>query len=145
MDFKGAETNADLHACYPVMAELRPHLSEEAFVAQVGRQRRDGYRVVFLELDGKVVAVAGYRISENLAWGRFMYVDDLVTERDARSHGHGAKLLAWLEETAREQGCTMLHLDSNVLRTDAHRFYLRHGMIHRSHHFSKRLDDQGAP
>jgi GNAT superfamily N-acetyltransferase len=85
--------------------------------------------------DGKVVAVAGYRIAHNLAWGKFLYVDDLVSDASRRSAGHGRRLMDWLIETAEREGCDELHLDSGVQRFGAHRFYLRYGMDITSHHF----------
>ena len=102
-------------------------------------QQQEGYRLALLSEDSRVRAVAGYRLGENLAWGRFLYVDDLVTDDSQRSSGHGAGLLAWLRETASEAGCDELHLDSGVQRFDAHRFYLRHGMKIASHHFCLEL------
>ncbi|MBI3921087.1 MAG: GNAT family N-acetyltransferase, partial [Armatimonadetes bacterium] len=86
-----------------------------------------------------VVAVAGFRLSENLAWGRFLYVDDLVTDEAERSRGHGQELLEWLLEYAHQQDCDQFHLDSGVQRFGAHRFYLRHGMDITSHHFALKL------
>jgi GNAT superfamily N-acetyltransferase len=134
-----AVSGKDLRRCYPVVAELRPHLSEAAFVAQVRRQRRAGFRLVYLEADGAIQSVAGYRLSENLAWGRFLYVDDLVTRAATRSQGWGRRLFTWLLARARAAGCDQLHLDSGVQRFGAHRFYLRQGMDITSHHFAVRL------
>ena len=42
---------------------------------------------------------AGFRVAECLAWGRFLYVDDLVTVGSARFRGCGQRLLDWLNET----------------------------------------------
>jgi GNAT superfamily N-acetyltransferase len=134
-----AETHEDVARCFPVMRELRPHFEMEAFVAQVERQRADGYRLAFVEVVGVVEACAGFRVSENLAWGRFLYVDDLVTAESARSHGHGAHLMDWLIAQARAAGCAQLHLDSGVQRFAAHRFYLRERMAITSHHFALKL------
>ena len=53
-----------------------------------------GYRLAFVQDTDGVVAVAGFRVGENLAWGRFLYVDDLVTLPSHRSKGYGAKLLS---------------------------------------------------
>jgi GNAT superfamily N-acetyltransferase len=74
-----------------------------------------------LEAD-TVHTVAGYRVGENLAWGKFLYIDDLVTDDSERSRGCGRALLAWLREEAQRQGCAQLHLDSGKQRLDAHRF-----------------------
>jgi GNAT superfamily N-acetyltransferase len=130
-----AETPAEIAHCFPVMAQLRPHLERKEFVARVQRQMADGYRLACLNAGGSVKSVAGYRIAENLAWGRFLYVDDLVTDEAARSKGYGKALLAWLAGQARQNGCAQLHLDSGAQRKDAHRFYLREGMENGGFHF----------
>ena len=136
-----AATNDDIARCFPVMAQLRPHLAPDEFLARVRRQMEAGYRLALIEENGSVNSVAGYRILENLAWGRFLYVDDLVTDEAARSKGHGKALLAWLAERARQEGCAQLHLDSGHHRKDAHRFYLREGMDLASYHFLRKLGD----
>jgi GNAT superfamily N-acetyltransferase len=70
------------------------------------------------------------------AWGKHMYVDDLVTAERHRSTGAGARMMDWLKSYARAHGCRQLHLDSGVQRFGAHRFYLREGFNIGSHHFS---------
>ena len=86
-----------------------------------------------------MVAVAGFRLLEQLKAGLVLYVDDLVTDADARSSGHGEALLNWLVAYAREQGCAAFELDSGVQRYEAHRFYLLNGMVISSHHFRLKL------
>lgn len=132
-------SDVEIRRCFPVMRELRPHLVEESFLDRVRAQERDGYRIASLAVDGRVVAVAGFRILEMLADGRRLYVDDLVTLARERSHGHGAALLRWLGERAVAEGCATLQLDSGTQRKDAHRFYEREGMQVTSLHFGKRV------
>jgi GNAT superfamily N-acetyltransferase len=134
-----AETREDVARCHPVMRELRPHLDLRQFVDQVARQQAGGYRLAFAESADAVEACAGFRVLENLAWGRFLYVDDLVTAAGARSRGFGARLFEWLIAMARAEGCAQLHLDSGVQRFAAHRFYLRERMEITSHHFALKL------
>ena len=126
--------------CFPVMRQLRTHfVDEKNFVAQVERQRAEGFRLAFLEDSGGVRAVAGYRMSESLFAGRYCYVDDLVTDAAARSLGYGGALFDWLVAEARAAGCAKLDLDSGVQRFAAHRFYFTKRMIIASHHFSLEL------
>ena len=103
------------------------------------RCRRGGLRLACIREDGRVVAVAGYRIANNLFCGKHLYVDDLVTAESERSKGHGKALLAWLRALAVENDCDVFHLDSGVQRKRAHQFYLREGMDLSSYHFSERL------
>jgi GNAT superfamily N-acetyltransferase len=110
------------------LRQLRPHLTEEQFVGRIRQLMSGGYRLAYLMSDGRPVAVAGYRIADKLSAGRFLFVDDLVTDEAARSKGHGARLLAWLREQARAEGCPQLQLDTGIQRKDAQRFYQREGM-----------------
>jgi len=134
-----ATTDAEIAACYPVMRELRPYIAEEQFLSRVRSQEDAGYRLAYIEERTGVVAVAGFRFGETLAWGRFLYVDDLVTLPGQRSKGHGAKLLSWLKEQAEKEGCEQLHLDSGIQRKEAHRFYEREGMTMTSFHFVEKI------
>ena len=45
---------------------------------------KGGYELLYLEEKGRIRAVAGIRFLENLASGRVLYVDDLVTDTGAR-------------------------------------------------------------
>lgn len=137
-----ADTDSAIAACFPVMAQLRPHLVPEAdaFVTRVRAMQTEGYRLAALtDAAGTVRAVAGFRIADLLAYGRALYVDDLVTDASTRSAGHGRDLLAWLENHARAAGCVVLHLDSGTQRRDAHRFYFRERLTVTSFHFVKPL------
>ncbi len=118
------------------MAELRPHIYPDDFVPTVKRLAEvAGFRLAYLT-DGEVKAVAGFRISEWLAGGRYLEVEDLVAKSGERSKGYGGELFDWLVARAKENGCSQVRLVSRVTRTDAHRFYLRKGMKLEAHYFS---------
>jgi GNAT superfamily N-acetyltransferase len=127
------------------MRALRTHYTDEAeFVRRVDDvQRPQGYRLVgaFDESD-RCIAVAGFRVIRNLAWGDSLYVDDLSTHPDGRRRGHGRALLEWCMEEGRRQGCTEFHLDSGVgpEREDAHRLYFNTGLRITSYHFAAPLE-----
>ena len=135
-----AREDREIQQCFDVMAELRPHLRREEFVARVRRQHAEsGYELAYLA-EESVKAVAGFRISECLAWGKFLYVDDLVACSEDRSKGFGGVLFDWLVAHARAQRCNEFHLDSGVQRFHAHRFYLNKRMIIEAHHFGLKLN-----
>lgn len=135
MNVRLAITDDEVQACFPVMQQLRTHLRESEFLPTIRRQESGGFRLAFLEEDGRVRAVTGFRVMDRLSAGRVLYVDDLVTDESGRSRGYGKRLLEWLIERAREADCKSLELDSGVQRYDAHRFYLTNRMIISSHHF----------
>jgi GNAT superfamily N-acetyltransferase len=139
MNIRIATTDSEIALCYYVMRELRPHIAEDQFLSRVRSQEKTGYQLALLEQSNSVVAVAGFRVGENLAWGRFLYVDDLITLPAHRSKGFGACLLSWLREFAEKEGCVQMHLDSGIQRKDAHRFYEREGMSMTSLHFVENI------
>jgi GNAT superfamily N-acetyltransferase len=136
---------ADTARAFRAMRALRPtQTNESAFVARVNDiQRPTGYRLVgaVTEPEGDALAVAGFRVGENLALGRHIYIDDLSTLPEARRHGYGRQLLDWVLGEARREGCEQVHLDSGVGsdRQDAHRLYFNAGFRIASHHFSLSL------
>ncbi|MFT4788294.1 MAG: GNAT superfamily N-acetyltransferase [Paraglaciecola sp.] len=84
---------------------------------------------------------AGFVIASKLAWGKHLYVDDLVTAPLRRFTGVGSQMLKWLTDYGAKQQCIQLHLDSGVQPFAAHRFYLRAGFHISSHHFALDLPD----
>jgi len=137
-----AGADREIESCYAVMFELRPHVPPDEFLARVKRQTEiAGYRLAYVidATDGEVKAVAGFRITECLAWGKFLWVDDLVAKSGERSRGYGGALFDWLVEHAGAEGCAQLHLDSGVQRFAAHRFYLNKRMSITCHHFALEL------
>lgn len=134
-----AQTDPEIAKCFDVMVQLRPHLEREHFVERIRRQMETGFQMAYLYDHDRVRCVAGFRIQLNLAWGRHLYVDDLITAEDQRSHGYGEQMLNWLSETARSNQCRQLHLDSGVHRPDAHRFYHRQGLTINSFHFGMKV------
>jgi GNAT superfamily N-acetyltransferase len=140
-EIREATTSPEIGWLYPVMRELRPHIASEGeFVARVQRQQKQsGYRLIHVEDEGQPVACAGFRISEWLAWGKALYVDDLICIESHRGKGFAEALMRWMEEHARAEGCAQFHLDSGTHRLGAHRFYHRLKLAITSFHFSKPL------
>lgn len=132
-----AETDAELRACWPVMRQLRPRLaSADEFVTRVGRMRLAGYRLLAAWQEAQVVALGGYRLQENLVYGRFLYLDDLVTDETARGQQWGARILQQVIGIAEQACCATFVLDTSVANTGAQRFYARQGLSNKAMGFS---------
>ena len=134
-----ADSDANIARCFPLMAQLRPHLTLREFTDGVARQGQSGYRLAFVDEAGEIKVVAGFRILEMLVCGRFLYVDDFVTDEAARSQGYGGILFDWLVDYAKSQNCAELQLDSGVQREHAHRFYFQKRMHISDFHFALEL------
>jgi ribosomal protein S18 acetylase RimI-like enzyme len=133
-------SDAEIGACFTLMQQLRPHLaSADDLVTRVRRQQAEGYRLLALWSARKPRALAGFRLTENLVHGRFLYVDDLVVDAAERSNGLGAILLTRLKDEARRLGCAKLVLDTGIDNIAAQRFYARQGLRNTALRFSEVL------
>ena len=139
---RGASTSDELAACFPVISLLRPALKDRAeWVERASGMATDGYRVLAAWQGTEVLAVAGYRMMENLIHGHFLYVDDLVTAQGQRGKGLGAALLAELSAIGKDEHCRRLVLGTAATNTNARRFYKREGLLDAIIGFYKPLGD----
>ena len=136
VEIRIAEGDSELEVVGDLMLQLRSGYDLPGMVSQIKAQQQRGYTVAYAEEDGRAVCAAGFAIKTGLAWGKHMYIEDLVTDSDRRSSGLGRVMMDWLKSHAREHECEQIHLDSGVQRFPAHRFYLREGFNIASHHFS---------
>lgn len=140
-----AGTSDEVGELWPLIHVLRPALTGVDELTSAWRaQAQDGYRLAFVrDPGGRPAGAVGFRAAQTLAWGRHVYVDDLVVAGWSRRRGIGALLLAYVEREAEALGCSEIHLDTGYERHDAHRLYLRHGYEFRCHHVSKPVRPEG--
>lgn len=139
-EIRNASSDEQIINCLDLLKLLRPHLLREDFLQMVRRQENEGYRLIYIQDEDGVKSVAGFRVCHYLAWGKVLYVDDLITLPEARGIGFGTHLLKWLMGEAKKQGCDGIHLDTGIEREDAHRLYLNLGMKINCLHLSMDLD-----
>jgi GNAT superfamily N-acetyltransferase len=142
MHVKFASSDIDLARCFPIIVQLRPHLTQSEFTNRVKHQQQAGYSLVYLEQHDTIKSVAGFRVLETLVDGRLLYVDDLISDASERSKGYGSALLDWLVDYAKSKECSSVQLDSGVQRAEAHRFYFRKGMKISAFHFNLSINSQ---
>lgn len=136
MEVKLANNNSNIDGIAAVLQQLRTQFPVPYIKTQILEQMKNGYNIAYIEENNEIVSVAGFVIGQKLAWGKYLYIDDLVTNENVRSKSAGSVMVKWLKAHAKSHGCQQLHIDSGVQRYMAHKFYLREGFIIASHHFS---------
>jgi len=118
---------------YPLMAQLRPHLSEAQFVELFkNAQQLNGYQLLGAYMGGRCVGLLGYRILFDFVHGKHIYIDDLVVDEKVRSTGIGARLLEHSKLLAKKNGCQRLRLCTGNDNQKGMRFYERNGWEQRA-------------
>jgi GNAT superfamily N-acetyltransferase len=141
MQIQTMSSSGDIGQCFDTFLELRPHINVKAdFVNQVVLQQLEGYQINAVLEDGTVAACIGYRILTTLAWGKILYIDDLIAKNQYRGKGYGSMLLKHTVNVARNLGCKQVHLDTGYTRHAAHRMYLQHGFELNCHHLALKVE-----
>ncbi|MDB5299568.1 MAG: family N-acetyltransferase [Phycisphaerales bacterium] len=112
MEFRILSTDGQIAAAFPLMAQLRPHLEADSFLASVRLQEREGFRLVGGFSGSTLVVLAGVRESRTLMRGLHLFVDDLVTLASEQGKGHGKAMVRWLARDAAGHGIGRIYLDS---------------------------------
>ncbi|KTC62964.1 GCN5 family acetyltransferase [Pseudomonas fluorescens ABAC62] len=134
------DSEAAFGASFDLMRVLRPHIVDPAaYVAQLARQAEQGYRLLAAWDAEHIVGLAGYRELENLLYGRFIYVDDLVVSPQLQGKGLGGQLLTAVRDEALQRQCDHFVLDTGLHMPQAQRFYFSQGLLARGMHFTQRL------
>ncbi|MFA6237981.1 MAG: GNAT family N-acetyltransferase [Bacteriovorax sp.] len=122
--FIKAENAGDLERFFPVMKELRTNLSFDNFLNTYEKAHlHDGYEILGVEAENKIIAVMGYRILYDFVHGKHIYIDDLVTTEKFRSRGIGALFLKHAEKIAKDHNCSGLRLCTGVENESGKKFY----------------------
>ena len=121
-------------------ADERPEEPERYWAATLATRARGGEVLVARDASG-VIGVVELMILPHFqhAGGWCAELESFFVRPDRRSQGVGAALLAAAEERAVRAGCYRIQLTSRNVRTDAHRFYRRHGFDQGSQGFKKAL------
>jgi GNAT superfamily N-acetyltransferase len=84
-------------------------------------------RVLLAQRGERITGFIALEIVQSLLSGEMAEIAALVVDETQRDHGIGAALVRAAERWAREHGFRQIRVRSNVIRTDAHRFYEREG------------------
>ncbi|MFF2754415.1 GNAT family N-acetyltransferase [Psychrobacillus sp. NPDC058041] len=120
MQIKILETNEDWKSAYPLIQQLRPHLSEDRYSELLKQMPTyQGWVIV----DGTYKAFIGFEERLNFYNEKHLFVLDFVTNENERSKGYGESLMNALFKYAKEYHFAYVALESGLERYDAHRFY----------------------
>ena len=120
---KELTTQEQLKEAFPVLNQLRTDLTEELYLDLFQEMQKDGYKLIALYNNEKIVSLAGLSWRINFYNKRHIFIYDLVTDSEYRSFGYGEKLLSYIHSLAKNQGAEYVALESGLQRLHAHRFY----------------------
>ena len=117
--------DADWKSAGEALLTLRPTLDIEAFVSNQGRLVTDGYRMIGVRAEGRILSVASFTISPHAMLGRELLVHDMATLKEAERRGYASLLLKELEKIAHREGCGRIFVHTR----QAQKLYAKNGFL----------------
>ncbi len=125
-----------------VMQELYPSLTFEDYDTDLTAMiPNNKYGQVAVFEGDDCLGIAGYWIGTKLWCGKYLEIDNMVVSSKFRSRGVGKLIFNYLNEKAKEEGCSMMALDSYTANFKAHKFFYNEGFGPKGFHFIRILEE----
>jgi len=140
MEIRALKTKQEMLTNYELLLEVYPNLQMEEYDRELDDMIPHNYSQVGVYIENECVGLTGFWIGTKLWCGKYLELDNVVISSKNRSKGIGKFLFDFMEEKAKEEGCTMLALDSYTSNFKAHKFFYNQGFNPRGFHFINILD-----
>ena len=142
LTIREARSDADYHVAYPIIRQLFPQLDMQTYARRVFVARSTGYRMFMGEVNKQVVGVIGVIANHNLHDGFVTYIEHVVVDKKFRGNGYGSQLIRFAEDRAREEGCYLIELDTDIGADRAAKLYEDSGYTKSGDYYYKQLRDE---
>lgn len=139
LTIREARSDTDYHLAYPIIRQLFPQLDMQTYARRVFVARATGYRMFVGEVGKQVVGVIGVIANHNLHDGFVTYIEHVVVDRKFRGNGYGSQLIRFAEDRAREEGCYLIELDTDLGANKAAKLYEQSGYEKSGDYYFKQL------
>jgi GNAT superfamily N-acetyltransferase len=140
MELRELTSKEEMLKNYELLTEVYPTLTLEDYDRELDIMLPNNYGQVGIFDGDRCAGLTGYWIGSKLWCGKYIELDNVVVSKEYRRHGIGKQLFDYFENKGKEEGCTMLALDSYSDNFDAHKFFYREGYVPRGFHFINILD-----
>ncbi len=138
------KTKEEMLAQLEVLQFLYPSLTAAQYDQELDLMLPHNYSQLAVYENAKCIAICGFWIGNKLWIGKYLELDNIVVDPAYRSKGVGELLFQTLEQTAVEENCNMLALDSYTSNFKAHKFFYNQGYSPKGFHFIKLLNEKAV-
>lgn len=126
----------------PLLTLINPSLSKDDLALYLDEMLAQGYRCALAFYDDLCIAVIGLWVQTKFYVGRHIEYDNFFVLPGYRNQGVGSKMLHFVDEYAKDEGCVAAELHCDILEKQSQAFWERHGFRTIGYCYQKRLVDQ---
>ena len=128
---------------FDVIQFLYPNITIEKYESHLREMIPHNYAQLAVFDEEICVGLTGFWTGTKLWSGKYIEIDNFIVHPDHREKGVGKAMTDYLNQKAKELGCTMIVLDAFTQNFKAHRFYYNQGYSPKGFHFVKMIDESG--
>lgn len=133
------ETVKEMAPNYDLIMQLNYRIDRETYLSYLEDMTSKGYKQLAVFEEENCIGLAGYWVATKFYCGKYLELDNVIVNEDARSKGIGKLMCDRLEAEARKAGCKTAVLNAYVQNNKAHKLYMREGYRILGFHFIKEL------
>ena len=143
MELKELTTIDEMYLQYEIITHLYPNISKETYLNYLREMVPHNYKQLAIFENGICVALSGFWTGTKLWSGKYIEIDNFIVHPNHRMLGFGKLLTDYIDQKAKNLGCTMIVLDAFTGNFKAHRFYYNQGYAPKGFHFIKTINENG--
>jgi GNAT superfamily N-acetyltransferase len=122
---------------------LYPNMTLEKYKSYISEMQPHNYTQIAVFDGDKCVGLTGLWTGTKLWTGKYLEMDNFVVHPEYRKRGIGKIISEFINQKAKDLGCTCIVLDAFTANFGAHKFYYNLGYEPRGFHFIKTINENG--
>ena len=123
----------------PLIKQLNPTIPETTLKTRLEEMVAQGYQCAGLYLDMQLIGICGMWMMTKFYVGKHIEPDNVYILPEYRRQGFGNRLLEWVQEYGKFQGCTASELNCYINNETGNAFWEQEGFAKIGYHYQKPL------
>jgi GNAT superfamily N-acetyltransferase len=132
--------NDKLVSIIPLIQQLNPTIPETTLTIRLEEMVNQGYQCIGLYLDEQLIGICGMWMMTKFYVGKHIEPDNVYLLPEYRRQGFGKRLLVWVQEYGRSQGCIASELNCYINNEIGNAFWEQEGFEKIGYHYQKPLE-----
>ena len=129
----------NIFSIIPLLQILNDAISEEVLKERLTEMIEKGYECVGVYEDDQLIGMCGLWILTKYYVGRHLEPDNVMILPEYRGKGIGEKMMQWVYEYGRSQGCIASELNCYVTNSAGQKFWANEGYRILGFHYQRKL------
>lgn len=130
----------EIFSIIPLLRELNPEISEQTLQLRLREMVTQGYKCAGIYSERMLIGICGLWILTKYYVGKHVEPDNVFILPKFRSNGVGTKLMSWVYEYGKSQGCIASELNCYLSNSKGQIFWEKEGYQKIGYHYQKTLN-----